>query len=104
MGEVAGAQDRDALAPGPPGDLGSGGRPGSAPDGGGEQQPEAAHLGALAQPPGTVLPAGKPLPLEPPASECGVLAGDRERGPVDARAAGAPEQQGAVAHATDPDT
>src|SRR6266536_5764491 len=34
-----------------PGDLGSGGRPGSAPDGGGEQQPEAAP-GALRQGPG----------------------------------------------------
>jgi hypothetical protein len=63
----------DGLRPGGPG---SGGRPGSAPDGIGEQQqPEAAHLGALAQPPGAVLPAGKPLALEPPAGECGVLQG-----------------------------
>src|SRR6266511_4116539 len=75
-----------------PGDLGSNERPESAPNSNSEQQPKAAHLSALAQPPDTVLPAGKPLPLEPPASECSVLTEDRERGPVNTRAAGAPEQ------------
>src|SRR5262245_19313676 len=69
----------------------------------GEQEVEPAHLGALTELPGAVVPAGQSLALEPAADGGGVLAGDGEGCPVGAGAAGAAEEHGAVSDAADPD-
>src|SRR5215217_5177917 len=74
-------------------------RPGLALDGPGEQQPGPADLGPVAQPPTAVLPAGQPLTLEAAGGHGGVLAGDRQGGPVLAGAAAAAEAQHAVVDA-----
>jgi Cytochrome c oxidase subunit IV len=70
-------------------------------DGAGQQQPGAADLGPLAQPPAAVLPAGQALALQAPGRQGGVLAGDRQRGPVLPGTAGAAEPEDAVHDAPD---
>src|SRR6266540_1555418 len=96
------ATERAWCGGGASGGLGRVGR-GPAPGGAGEHDAEAARLGAVGQPPGAVVPAGQALALEPAAGEGGVLARDREVRPVGAGAAGAADQDGAFAHAADPD-
>ena len=85
------------------GRVGQGGRDllGSALDGPGEQQPGPADLGPVAQPPAAVLPAGQALTLEAAGGQRGVLAGDRQGGPVFAGSAVAAEPQDAVVDAPD---
>jgi hypothetical protein len=78
------------------GRIGRGGRGRAALDGAGQQEPGAADLGPLAQPPAAVLPAGQPLPLQPAGGQGGVLAGHRQRRPVLAGTAAAAEPEHAV--------
>jgi hypothetical protein len=76
---------------------------GSVGDGPGQQQPRPVDLGTLAQPPEAVVPAGQALPFQPAGGDRGVLAGDRQRGPVLAGTAAAAEPQGPAVDAPDDD-